>query len=226
MPASPASSGVSLPMGGDSPKMIRRGHSKAYPRDHLGFLAKIQWYFRQNSGAALATVCFFAFLVLISSDFIHNSAPGLQPHGSGEINFAGALSKGYFSTEGARVKENVFRFAAVTDLDQLSKFEDGDKIKFRSYLLPGTLTRNPSDGTYSIDMEEPREVVTGHNEAGRGAEFSELQIFNNRLLTFDDRTGEVFEIRNHADGESSYLVPRFVVTEGEGDTDKGMKVSC
>lgn len=211
-------------MGQESP-VIRRGHSKAYPRDHLGFIAKIQWYFRQNSGAALATVCFFAFCLLISSDFIHDSAPGLRPHGSGEVNFAGARQKGYFSTEGSVVKENVFRFAAVTDLDQLSKFEDGDKIKFRSYLLPGTLTRSDDGTSYSIEMEESREIVTGHNEAGRGAEFSELQIFNNRLLTFDDRTGEVFEIRNNADGDSSYLVPRFVVTEGEGDTDKGMKVS-
>lgn len=220
MATSPASAGATLPMG-DSPV---RGHSKAYPRDHMGIIAKIQLYFRQHSGAVLATVCFFAFCLLISSDFIHDSAPGLSAHG-GEINFSGALKKGYFSTEAAVVKENVFRFTAVTDLDQLSKFEDGDKIKFRSHLLPGTLTRDPSDGTYSIDMEETREIVTGHNEAGRGAEFSELQLFNNRLLTFDDRTGEVFEIRNNANGKSSYLVPRFVVTEGEGDTDKGMKVS-
>ncbi|KAL3928131.1 MAG: hypothetical protein SGBAC_012780 [Bacillariaceae sp.] len=218
MATSPASAGATLPMG-DSPV---RGHSKAYPRDHMGIIAKIQLYFRQHSGAVLATVCFFAFCLLISSDFIHDSAPGLSAHG-GEINFSGALKKGYFSTEAAVVKENVFRFTAVTDLDQLSKFEDGDKIKFRSHLLPGTLTRDPSDGTYSIDMEETREIVTGHNEAGRGAEFSELQLFNNRLLTFDDRTGEVFEIRNNANGKSSYLVPRFVVTEGEGDTDKGMK---
>ena len=74
-------------------------------------------------------------------------------------------------------------------------------------------------------MEETREIKTHHNEAGRGAEFSELQVYHDRLLTFDDRTGEVFEIRNNADGKSSYVVPRFIVTEGEGDTDKGMKVS-
>jgi soluble calcium-activated nucleotidase 1 len=66
-------------------------------------------------------------------------------------------------------------------------------------------------------------VTTGHNEAGRGGEFSELQIYNNRLLTFDDRTGDVFEILNKPSGKESFVVPRFVITEGDGDTDKGMK---
>ena len=72
-------------------------------------------------------------------------------------------------------------------------------------------------------MEDVRTLKTGHNEAGRGAEFSELQIFEQRLLTFDDRTGDVFEILNTEDGKDSFVVPRFVFTEGEGDTDKGMK---
>ena len=42
-------------------------------------------------------------------------------------------------------------------------------------------------------------------------------------MTFDDRTGEVFEILNTKDGTDSFVVPRFVITEGDGDTDKGMK---
>ena len=41
--------------------------------------------------------------------------------------------------------------------------------------------------------------------------------------TFDDRTGDVFEILNKPDGTSSFVVPRFVITEGDGETDKGMK---
>jgi hypothetical protein len=223
MPTSPPSTGVALPLG-DS--RYGRGHSKAYPRDRLGAIAKLQWYLRQNSKAAVATIAFLSFCLIISSDFIHDTgiAAAHLRNGGGEINFSGAVKPGYFSTEGSVVKENVFRFAAVTDLDQLSHFEDGDKHKYRSWLLPGIITRDPDTNQYSIKTEEARELVTGHNEAGRGAEFSELQIFNNRLLTFDDRTGDVFEIRNKPDGKSSFLVPRFVVTEGEGDTDKGMKV--
>jgi hypothetical protein len=221
MPTSPPSTGVTLPLG-DS--RSGRGHSKAYPRDHLGAIAKFQWYLRQNSRAVVATIAFLSFCLIISSDFIHDTGIAGSHMRHGEISFSGAVKPGYFSTEGSVVKENVFRFAAVTDLDQLSHFEDGDKHKYRSYLLPGIITRDPETNQYSIKTEEAREVVTGHNEAGRGAEFSELQIFNNRLLTFDDRSGDVFEIRNNPDGKSSFLVPRFVVTEGEGDTDKGMKV--
>jgi hypothetical protein len=223
MPTSPPSGGVALPLG-DS--RSGRGHSKAYPRHNLGAIAKLQWYLRRNSRAAIATIAFLSFCLIISSDFIHDTgitASRLRNR-AGEINFSGAVKPGYFSTEGSMVEENVFRFTAVTDLDQLSHFTDGDKHKYRSHLLPGTITRNPETNQYSITTEEAREVVTGHNEAGRGAEFSELQIFNNRLLTFDDRTGGVFEIRNKPDGKSSFVVPRFVVTEGEGDTDKGMKV--
>jgi soluble calcium-activated nucleotidase 1 len=54
-------------------------------------------------------------------------------------------------------------------------------------------------------------------------ELSELTIYQKRLLSFDDRTGTVFEILSTADGGDSYAVPRFVITEGDGDTDKGMK---
>jgi soluble calcium-activated nucleotidase 1 len=116
----------------------------------------------------------------------------------------------------------MFRFATVTDLDQLSAVEGAKKPEFRSLFVPGILQRTGSE-QYEIKFEHPRELITKHNEAGRGAEFSELIIYNNRLLTFDDRTGDVFEIINNSDGTKSDVVPRFVITEGEGDCDKGMK---
>ena len=138
-------------------------------------------------------------------------------------SFSGAARPGYFRPEDSQLQENVFRFAAVTDLDQLSMVKGAKNPTFRSLLLPGTITYDPAKNKYKLETEPTRELITGHNEAGRGAEFSELTIFNNRLLTFDDRTGEVFEILNSPDGTSSFVVPRFVVTEGDGDTDKGMK---
>eukprot|EP00591_Stephanopyxis_turris_P007694 CAMPEP_0195517012 /NCGR_PEP_ID=MMETSP0794_2-20130614/9508_1 /TAXON_ID=515487 /ORGANISM="Stephanopyxis turris, Strain CCMP 815" /LENGTH=262 /DNA_ID=CAMNT_0040645741 /DNA_START=753 /DNA_END=1541 /DNA_ORIENTATION=- len=54
-------------------------------------------------------------------------------------------------------------------------------------------------------------------------ELSELTIFDNRLLSFDDRTGTVFELLNKDNGRETFVVPRMVITEGDGDTDKGMK---
>lgn len=100
---------------------------------------------------------------------------------------------------------------------------DQKKPTFRSTLLPGTLTRDDSTNRYTLKFEPTRTLVSQHNEAGRGMELSELTIYKNRLLSFDDRTGTVFEILSTPDGNDSYVVPRFVITEGDGDTDKGMK---
>ncbi len=49
-------------------------------------------------------------------------------------------------------------------------------------------------------------------EGGRGAEFSELVMFGKRLVTFDDRTGLVCEIR-----DQRQLVPRQILMTGSGD---------
>ncbi len=213
------------------PAPLSRSESMAYPRHHSGNLSKLQWYLRHNSKAVLATTTFLLFIVVISSDILHDS--NLGPGGSlrgkslfqvgGPSSFSGAARAGYFHADDSQVKENVFRFAAVTDLDQLSLVKDAKKPTFRSVLLPGTITYSPDLHKYELEVESTRELITQHNEAGRGAEFSELTIFNDRLLTFDDRTGEVFEILNKPDGKASFVVPRFVVTEGDGDTDKGMK---
>lgn len=193
-----------------------KSESPAYPKYHGGVLAKIQLYIRQHTRAAFATIGFVGFVLIASSDVLHDSSIG-----RGGSSFSGVLHKGYFSVEGSRISDNQFRFAAVTDLDQLSRM--GEKMQFKSLLLPGTITRNRKTNEYTMVMEETRTLKTKHNEAGRGAEFSELTVFDNRLLTFDDRTGDVFEILNTAGGDDSIVAPRYIITEGEGDTDKGMK---
>ena len=111
----------------------------------------------------------------------------------------------------------------MTDLDELSRVEDSKKPMFKSILVPGVLTRDTSSGRYSVQFEESRTLLSKHNEAGRGMELSELTLYKDRLLSFDDRTGDVFELLSSADGAKTYVVPRFVITEGGGDTDKGMK---
>lgn len=137
--------------------------------------------------------------------------------------FGGAYYPGYFKVEDSIVDSNTFRFAAVTDLDELSRVKDSEKPTWQSYMKLGTIQKG-ANNKYTIDFESyMRTLQTKHNEAGRGAEFSELTLYNNRLLTFDDRTGDIFEVLNNAEGTESFVVPRFVVTEGSGDTDKGMK---
>ena len=141
----------------------------------------------------------------------------MDPH------WGGAAHPGYFHIENSIVSKNVFRFAAVTDMDELSRIPGSSKPTFHSLLLPGTLTYDPSADSYSVQLDETRELISAHNEAGRGMELSELTLYKDRLLAFDDRTGSVFEILSENQGRESHVVPRFVITEGEGDTDKGMK---
>jgi len=146
------------------------------------------------------------------------------------VHWGGAAHPGYFKAESATPEQNLFHFAMVTDLDQLSLMESSSpsKPKFYSKILPATLRYNPKPAnTYTIgfDPKDIRILTSAHNEAGRGMELSELTLYQDRLLTFDDRTGCVFEILSEpeSNGQSSLVVPRFVITEGEGDTDKGMK---
>lgn len=194
-----------------------KSESRAYPSNHGGFVAKIQLYLRQHSRAVLATIGFLGFVLIVSSDRLHSAGIGRV-----DSTFSGVLHGGYFSVADSILGNNQFRFAAVTDLDQLSRME-GKKLAFKSILQPGTITYDSSANTYSVKMDSERTLKTKHNEAGRGAEFSELTVYDNRLLTFDDRTGEVFEILNTKDGKDSFVAPRYVITEGDGDTDKGMK---
>jgi soluble calcium-activated nucleotidase 1 len=164
---------------------------------------------------------FFTQKTVVQDGYVGNSH-GLR-WSSVAAGFGGAVHPGYFFTKDSIVDENTFRFAAVTDMDQLSRVADSKKPLFQSSLLPGTITRDPETNRYSIKFEDTRSLISSHNEAGRGMELSELTIFQNRLLSFDDRTGTVFEILNKDKGKDSYVVPRFVITEGSGDTDKGMK---
>ena len=196
-------------------------------------MSRIQFLFRKHTQVVIATIFLLALILFVFSDYLsewraQSSSSMLRTisyvkGGGGSHSWGGALHDGYFSIKDAEMPNGSgWRFAAVTDLDELSKVEGSRKPEFRSVLVPGLISRGTND-RYSIKLEKSRTLITKHNEAGRGAEFSELTIFKNRLLTFDDRTGDVFEILNTVDGKDSFCVPRFVITEGSGETDKGMK---
>ena len=197
---------------------------------------------RQHIKALLATGTFFIFVLLLSSESVYKStgvdfatsssnlrkrkSPYAQKH-----NFAGAIHPGYFTTPVASTSSSSshgtllsFPFAAVTDLDQLSKVTESHKPLWKSILLSATLNFDTKANTYTVtNIDDHRQLTSAHNEAGRGAEYSELVVFDHRLLTFDDRTGTIFEILNKNHGNDSYVIPRLVITEGNGNTDKGMK---
>eukprot|EP00550_Attheya_septentrionalis_P002722 CAMPEP_0198291746 /NCGR_PEP_ID=MMETSP1449-20131203/9172_1 /TAXON_ID=420275 /ORGANISM="Attheya septentrionalis, Strain CCMP2084" /LENGTH=429 /DNA_ID=CAMNT_0043990427 /DNA_START=313 /DNA_END=1602 /DNA_ORIENTATION=+ len=212
----------------NGPAIMRSQTSIAYssvsPTQNLR--GRLSFFLRNHGRAVIATAAFLGFVLVLSSDYVQDPIVGnslrMRRHPK---NWGGAVRRGYFDVAKSKLDANTFRWAAVTDKDQLSLMSDSKKgkPKFESILLPGTITRDPATNKYSIEFEDTRSLVSKHNEEGRGMELSELTIYENRLLSFDDRTGTVFEILNKNGGKDSYVVPRFVITEGEGETDKGMK---
>jgi len=108
-----------------------------------------------------------------------------------------------------------YNFSVISDKDKASK--NGNA--WESILQSGVLTRDVRTGEYSITWTGKVDVKSRMNEDGRGMELSDLTFFNNQLLTFDDRTGIVYEI----DIEKTQVIPRHILTDGNGRSNKGFK---
>jgi soluble calcium-activated nucleotidase 1 len=81
----------------------------------------------------------------------------------------------------------------VADQDEASKSDGG----WASKLAYGKLIYNGSNGaqSYSLEMKGEADVMTGvGDKSGRGAEYSALEVFAGKLLTFCDRTGACDEL--------------------------------
>jgi soluble calcium-activated nucleotidase 1 len=224
---------------GPSPsKVLRKIESAAYPTSPMDVtISKLTYHARQNSKFVAGAV---ATILVIMTLTLPDGSPGrlrgvtstiAKKNYANGYTWGGAMHPGYFNVEDSYItppntpsSTMMWHFAALTDLDQLSKVESATKPTWESHILPGVLKRTGL-ASYEIVFSdsEYRSLQTQHNEAGRGAEFSELTLYDHRLLTFDDRTGEVFEILNDTSGQSSRVVPRFIITEGDGDEAKGMK---
>eukprot|EP00042_Codosiga_hollandica_P023229 m.90546 g.90546 ORF g.90546 m.90546 type:complete len:378 (+) comp51099_c0_seq22:145-1278(+) len=110
--------------------------------------------------------------------------------------------------------EKVMPIGIIADLDHDSKHHDGFWF---SYFRKGTLIKS-QNGTYHVAWEdEPLVLQSYFNEKGRGCELSDLQFWNGRLFSVDDRTGVVYEIL----GEEA--IPRYILTDGDGSVSKGFK---
>lgn len=131
----------------------------------------------------------------------------------------------------------IFRIGIIADLDTNSKLADSNT--WRSYYKKGYLTYNDVTNKVSIrwDDVEPIELSSSFSLKGiisiiyfiisyssdiylflgRGMELSELVVFNGKLLTFDDRTGLIYELENNK------LIPWVLLIDGDGQTTKGFK---
>lgn len=107
--------------------------------------------------------------------------------------------------------------AVIADMDTDSRV--GAKDEWKSFLKYGILSYNTRKESIAIswDDHDVQELISHYGHKGRGMELSELVIFNGKLLTFDDRTGIVYEVSNKR------VIPWVILTDGDGKSIKGFK---
>lgn len=109
-----------------------------------------------------------------------------------------------------------YRISIISDLDKKSK-SDTEANTWISYIKKGNLLWNQAMNKMVLTWDEgdPVKLKSRFCENGRGMELSELIVFNGKLLSFDDRTGLVYEI----DGDRA--IPWVIFMDGNGKTNKG-----
>lgn len=112
-------------------------------------------------------------------------------------------------------RSHVYNISVISDKDKDSR--NGNS--WESILQSGILSRNSKTGDYSINWYDQTHIRSKMNEDGRGMELSDLTYYNNQLLTFDDRTGIVYEV----DAEKSQAIARHILVDGNGRNSKGFK---
>lgn len=115
-----------------------------------------------------------------------------------------------------------FRIGLIADLDKASKHPT-HKYAWRSYYLKGRFSYTRASDTISISFDDnnagqPNELIHSYSYKGRGMELSELVTFNGHLLTFDDRTGLIYELT-----ANDIIVPWILLMDGNGRSNKGFK---
>ncbi|KAJ0177342.1 hypothetical protein K1T71_007351 [Dendrolimus kikuchii] len=110
-----------------------------------------------------------------------------------------------------------YRIGIIADLDTNSKSSKPDV--FNSYFKKGYLSYHAVTKEVAVtwDSRPPILLSSSYSHKGRGMELSELIVYDGRLLTFDDRSGMVFEIMDNK------MVPWLVLVDGNGHIDKGFK---
>uniref|UniRef100_A0A1L8DXM0 Apyrase n=1 Tax=Nyssomyia neivai TaxID=330878 RepID=A0A1L8DXM0_9DIPT len=112
-----------------------------------------------------------------------------------------------------------YRIGIIADLDTESKSK-GEKNVWRSFLKKGYLKYHPTKETIVVswDKGDDTELTSSYALKDRGMELSELVTFNGKLLSFDDRTGLIYEIIN-----GRVAQPWLLLMDGDGHTTKGFK---
>ncbi|EYC11459.1 hypothetical protein Y032_0050g1924 [Ancylostoma ceylanicum] len=104
-------------------------------------------------------------------------------------------------------------------MDNDSKMES-ENWKWRAITRKGKLTLAADNTTVKVDWVEgsDHELTSGLNYKGRAMELSDLSEYNGHLLSPDDKTGLLYDIKDDK------AIPWVFLNSGPGNTTKGMKV--
>lgn len=182
--------------------------------------------FRVHFHIALSVVCVVALIIIFftlqpaSTSSYSNKQKWFSKYETPTAKVQSAYNYTYPLT--APLTSNgiqTFRIGLIADMDKESK----DKQKpntWRSFLKKGFLSYSPSKNSVVVtfsDSDKTTEICAGYALNGRGMELSELVTFNGRILTFDDRTGLVYQLQDDK------VIPWVLLMDGAGNTGKGFK---
>ncbi|EYC29458.1 hypothetical protein Y032_0006g2983 [Ancylostoma ceylanicum] len=104
-------------------------------------------------------------------------------------------------------------------MDNDSKVKS-ENWKWRAITRKGKLILAVDNTTVKVDWVEgsDQELTSGLNYKGRAMELSDLSEYNGHLLSPDDKTGLLYEIKDDK------AIPWVFLNSGPGNTTKGMKV--
>ncbi|KAG8293097.1 Soluble calcium-activated nucleotidase 1 [Homalodisca vitripennis] len=114
-----------------------------------------------------------------------------------------------------------YRIGLIHDGDLTNKVSNGT---WESQLKTGYLEWRPTAGeagevVFEWDEGEPVKFTSHFGYEGRGMELSDLIVYDGRLLSFDDKTGLVYEL----DLETKKAIPWIYLGAGNGISTKGQK---
>ncbi|PIO75283.1 Apyrase [Teladorsagia circumcincta] len=109
-----------------------------------------------------------------------------------------------------------YELLIVTDMDRNSR---AGEWTWRAVTREGRLTLSPDMAHVSIKWDEnsERNLTSSMNIKGRAMELSDLSVFHNRILTPDDRTGLISEIKDNK------MIPWVFLNSGPGNTTSPFK---
>ncbi|XP_018006693.1 soluble calcium-activated nucleotidase 1 [Hyalella azteca] len=112
-----------------------------------------------------------------------------------------------------------YRIAVVADLDTDSK-DTVENHTWNSFIRKGYLELHREYRSAEVSWDaDVIKVSSKLSYGGRGLELSELVVFNGRVYSVDDRTGVVYRL----DPVTHGIVPYVVLTDGDGNSEKGFK---